>query len=659
MCGFAGLLDFRRDSTEEQLRSTVTRMRDTLITRGPDDAGIWLDESSGIAFGHRRLSIIDLSPLGHQPMTSSNGRYVVAYNGEVYNYADIRRDLENTGTTFRGHSDTEVLLAAVEAWGVERALPRFNGMFAIALWDRAARALFLARDRFGEKPLYYGRVGTTFVFGSELKALRAHPAFANPIDRASLREFVRFSCVPGARTIYEGIHKLLPGTWLRVREQHDAEAVPSAYWSAADVARRGATHRFAGNAQDATDALDKLLQRAVSLRMISDVPLGAFLSGGIDSSAIVALMQNASAARIRTFTIGFSEEGYNEAGAAKQVATHLGTDHTELYVSAEQAREVIPMLPRMYDEPFADSSQIPTHLVCALARRQVTVALSGDAGDELFGGYNRYAWTNSLWRAMRMMPRASRRAVASVLTSVSTATWDAVLKHVVSVAGRTRVPLAGDKVHKLATVLAASDALDLYVSLLSTWHDPATIVRHTVDEPVAIQATLSSLTEEMMLFDTQNYLPNDILVKVDRAAMAVSLETRVPFLDPDVFAFAWSLPLKHKVRAGVGKVILRSVLARYLPRRLFERPKMGFGVPIDAWLRGPLRDWCEELLSEERLRRDDYFEPRLIRLKWRQHLDGTRNWQHQLWPILMFQAWCQYNSGKPESAARASSALRA
>jgi asparagine synthase (glutamine-hydrolysing) len=655
MCGFTGILDFRRQTSSDALAVQVTRMRDTLVHRGPDDAGTWVDASAGIALGHRRLSIIDLSPLGHQPMDSASGRYVVAYNGEIYNFRELRKELEAGGAIFRGHSDTEVLLAGVERWGVALALTRFNGMFALALWDRQERTLILARDRFGEKPLYYGRVGHFLVFGSELKALRAHPGFDKTVDRTSLAQLLQFSCVPNPRTIYEDIYKLRPGTSLHIRTPADVERAPTPYWSAADVATRGSAERFQGSESDAAEALDALLRRAIDMRMVADVPLGAFLSGGIDSSTIVALMQAQSARRVRTFTIGFAEESYNEAVAAKKVAEHLGTDHTELCVTPEQARDVIPSLPRLYDEPFADSSQIPTHLVSVLARKHVTVALSGDAGDELFGGYNRYAWTQNLWRGMRRVPRGARGLAARALTSVSTATWDSLFARTAPLLPRfARVRLPGDKLHKLAGLLPASSATELYVALLSTWKDSSHVTLGANSPRLGARASLASLTEQMMLFDTEHYLTDDILTKVDRAAMGVSLETRVPLLDPEVFAFAWSLPVPYKVRGARGKLVLRAVLEKYVPRSLFDRPKMGFGVPIDGWLRGPLRDWTEELLSESRLAREGYFDPAPIVAKWREHLSGRRNWQHHLWPVLMFQAWCDEQRAPTRDASQVS-----
>jgi len=640
MCGIAGLIDFRASMRSEEIEKQVVNMRDALTYRGPDASGLWQDAAGGVGLGHRRLSIVDLSPMGHQPMVSASGRYVVVFNGEIYNFPKLRGLLEAAGVTFRSHSDTEVLLEAIEKWGFERAIREFNGMFAFALWDRADRALYLARDRFGEKPLYYAQLGHVLVFGSELKALRAFERFDRSIDRASLAQLVRFTCVPSPATIYEGVRKLPPATWLRIERAEDIAGTPSCYWSATDVARAARANPFRGDERAAVESLDVALRESIRMRMIADVPLGAFLSGGIDSSTIVALMQAQSDRPVRTFTIGFNEKTYDEAVAAKAVARHLGTDHVELYVTPNEAMAVIPKLPYLYDEPFADSSQIPTHLVAQLARRHVTVALSGDAGDELFAGYNRYAWTENVWRVLSRIPRRMRPALAAALRVASPDAWQRGFDRVAPAIPRSiQVRMFGDKVHKLADVLGAADQAALYVKLLSVWPRPTDVVHGTFDRPVDIAGEGLEFTERMMLTDTTMYLPNDILVKVDRAAMGVSLETRVPMLDPNVFAFAWSVPLEMKLKAGRAKHLLRAVLEKYLPHALFERPKMGFGVPIDAWLRGELREWAEDLLAERRLSEDGFFNPMPIRKKWAEHISTRRNWHHQLWPILMFQAW--------------------
>jgi asparagine synthase (glutamine-hydrolysing) len=618
-------------------------MAAALVHRGPDDSGAWADEQTGVALGHRRLSIIDLSPLGHQPMASASGRFVVSYNGEIYNYRELRLELEQAGVGFRSHSDTEVMLAAIERWGFEASLKRFNGMFAMAVWDRGERQLLLARDRFGEKPLYYGLFGGKLLFASELKAFRPHAAFEPEIDRGSLAQFLRFACIPAPRTIFANVWKLPAGCWTSYRWETSELRAPRAYWSMVDVAQRGERNPFQGSEEDVVDELDRLLRSSIRTRMVADVPLGAFLSGGIDSSTVVALMQAQSERPIRTFTIGFEEATHDEAKAAKAVARHLGTNHSELYVTPEEAQAVIPRLPMLYDEPFADSSQIPTFLVAQLARRDVTVALSGDGGDELFGGYNRYLWAEPLRKWLSPLSGTGRRLLASAIDRAGPermgrgaerfATW---------LPEPLRQRMAGDKLQKLAEILRAPDEEALYLRLLSTWSNPGRVVG--VDEPTLSvlgsgRPPLAHLTERMMCTDALLYLPDDILVKVDRATMGVSLEGRVPLLDPAVAAFASSLPRRFKVRGTKGKWALRRLLARYVPTPLFERPKMGFALPIGDWLRGPLRSWAEAELDEDRLRRGGYFDPAPIRSVWRRHLAGGQNLHGELWTILMFQAW--------------------
>ena len=644
MCGIAGLWDTSRRASSAGLQEAAGRMSASLVHRGPDDSGLWTDADTGIALASRRLAILDLSPAGRQPMVSASGRYVIVFNGEIYNCEELRSELSEV--PFRGHSDTEVILAAFELWGIPAALPRFNGMFALAVWDRAERRLYLARDRFGEKPLYYAWMGDTLLFGSELKALRAYPGFAGELDRDSLALYLRHNCIPAPYSIYKNVRKLPPASCLSVGSDGAAGARTYAYWSLREVAEFGAVEPFHGDLAEAVERADALLRKAVRLRMLSDVPLGAFLSGGIDSSAVVALMQAQSSRPVRTFSIGLFESGYDEAKDAHVVAQHLHTEHTELYITPQEAVGLITRLPGIYDEPFSDSSQIPTFLVSRLARRHVTVALSGDGGDEIFGGYNRYTWTEKLWRRVGWMPQPLRRALARSITAISAEGWERIAGLLAPVFPRTwQQRLPGFKMHKMAGVLDAAGLEDIYVRFASHWLDPAHIVLGSREPGSVVSdrdawAELPSFTQQMMYLDTVSYLPDDILVKLDRASMAVSLEGRVPMLDPDVVAFAWSLPLHMKVSGGESKRVLRRLLARYVPPALFERPKMGFGVPLGEWLRGPLREWAEALLEPARLRREGIFDPAPIREKWDEHLAG-RHWEFHLWDILMFQAWLE------------------
>lgn len=657
MCGITGFLGGRQQGAGERA-ALVEAMANRIRHRGPDDSGAWCEEGIPLALGHRRLAIVDLSAAGHQPMMSGEGRYVIVFNGEIYNHLDIRAELQRSGhaVQWRGHSDTETLLAGFDIWGVDATVSRAVGMFAFALWDRQARALTLGRDRLGEKPLYYGWQGSgearAFLFGSELKALQAHPVFERRIDRDALCLFMRYNNVAGTASIYEGIQKLSPGHLLTV--SLDArDPVERAYWSGAEIALQGVNQPFSGSLTQAVDALDQLLRSAIRQQMMADVPLGAFLSGGVDSSTIVALMQAQSMRPVKTFSIGFHDDIYNEAEHAKAVASHLGTEHTELYVTAEQAMAVIPKLPTLYDEPFADSSQIPTYLVSELARQSVTVALSGDAGDELFCGYNRYQLTAALWGRLSRVPVGARALMARLLTHLSPQRLNALAA---SMPGARRWANIGEKIHKGAGVMAAGSAEELYLGMVSQWRDPEALVIGSVGQqtlftlPDSITDGLSDV-ERMMALDMLTYLPNDILTKVDRAAMGCSLETRVPFLDHRVVEFAWQLPLISKLHSeGNGyttKWALREVLYRYVPKALIERPKMGFGVPIDSWLRGPLRAWAEDLLDEGRLKREGFLNPVLVRQKWSEHLSGRRNWQHPLWCVLMFQAWPEENASAP------------
>ena len=651
MCGIAGFLRSHAANTDE-MSSWLTAMTDAILHRGPDDGGEWVDGGSSVGLGQRRLSIVDLSPAGHQPMVSGSGRYVMVFNGEIYNHMDCRASLATNGVTlaWRGHSDTETLLAGFDAWGIQPMIERCIGMFAFAVWDKQTRSLTLGRDRLGEKPLYYGWQGAgqqaTFLFGSELKALKAHPAFCAPIDRNALCLLMRHNYIPAPHSIYQGIAKLESGCLITV-SLAQPEIMLLRYWSAAAVAVAGSAAPFAGSPKQAVDALEVLLKSAVLQQMMADVPLGAFLSGGIDSSTVVALMQAQSSRPVKTFTIGFSEQGYNEAVHAKAVAKHLGTDHTELYVSPKQALDVIPRLPTLFCEPFSDSSQIPTFLVSQLARQQVTVSLSGDAGDELFCGYNRYLLANKVWQKISVLPTSSRRLAARGLTALSPSRWNALLGPVQGLLpGTLRLANLGDKLHKAAGVLESDNLDALYLGLVSHWDDPSSVVIGGTEPPTLLSGNAPALDglddiQRMMAMDALTYLSDDILVKVDRAGMGVSLEGRVPFLDHRVFEFAWTLPQSIKLRDGVGKWVLRQVLYRHVPKELIERPKMGFGVPIGDWLRGPLRDWAENLLDEARLQREGYFYPTLIRQKWAEHLSGLRNWEYHLWDVLMFQAWLE------------------
>ncbi len=647
MCGLTGGLspaDFVR------LQSAMPMMAAALAHRGPDDEGFWVDPERGVALGHRRLAIVDLSPKGHQPMVSPSNRWVIAFNGEIYNHRNLRKELglADKVSAWRGHSDTETLLAGFDAWGVRATVERCIGMFAFAAWDRVEHVLTLGRDRLGEKPLYYGWQGggeqECFLFGSELAALKRHPAFAAPIDRGALALYMRHNYVPAPYSIHQGINKLLPGHLLTVSAR-SREPRLERYWSIEKVAVDGVNSPFTGDDSAAVDGLEALLRDAVGQQMMADVPLGAFLSGGIDSSTIVALMQVQSSRPVRTFSIGFDEAGYNEAVHAKVLAAHLGTEHSELYVTPSQALEVIPRLPEIYSEPFADSSQIPTFLVSALAKQHVTVALSGDAGDELFGGYNRYVLTRNLWRGVSSIPRPMRGVAAGMLRWPKVDTWNRLARPVRGMLpGALQMANLGDKAHKAAGVLDSASLDEIYLRLVSHWPDGVVLGGDIHPTPLHGQRPmLEGLdpVQRMMALDAVTYLPGDILTKVDRAAMAVSLETRVPFLDHRVVEFAWRLPQALKFRDGKGKWILRQVLCRHVPQSLIERPKMGFGVPIDVWLRGPLREWAETLLHEDTLRQQGYLDPVLIRTRWQEHLSGRRNWQYHLWDVLMFQAWLE------------------
>lgn len=632
MCGISGFWDRFGQVSSDRLPIIVQQMSNALFHRGPDDSGIWVDASVGLALGHRRLSIVDLSPLGHQPMLSSDGRYVIVFNGEIYNFLELRGELEKFGHRFRGHSDTEVMQACFSQWGVHAAVKRFNGMFAFALWDKVEQVFYLGRDRIGEKPLYYGFSNQTFLFASELKALKVHPDFQGEIDRNALASFLRYGYIPAPHSIYKGIYKLPPGTLLSWNGTNaEPQIVP--YWSATAAAQTGVNYPFTGSEKEAVESLETLLKDAVAMRMIVDVPLGAFLSGGIDSSIIVALMQAQSCRSVKTFSIGFHEQEYNEAEHAKTVAHYLGCDHTEFYVTPEDALAVIPKLPSLYDEPFADISQIPTFLVSQLARQHVTVSLSGDAGDELFAGYKRYLLCRNIWQKIGWMPVNVRHIIARSFKSATVI--PATLK-------RSKY---SDKLNKLAEILLGADADAMYANFISFWKNTEELVINSSEPIIDLKScnylAHSDLTLRMMSLDQVTYLPDDILVKVDRASMGVSLESRIPFLDHRVVEFAWHIPMSMKIRNGQGKWLLRQVLYKYVPQPLVERPKMGFDVPIHSWLRGPLQDWAEDLLDESRLLQQGFLNPKPILEKWAEHKSGIRNWEYHLWNILMFQAWLE------------------
>lgn len=610
----------------------------SLEHRGPDDHGIWVDAEAGVALVHRRLSIVDLSPAGHQPMHSADGRFVIVYNGEVYSHLPIRTEIEATGHRFRGHSDTEVLLESIARYGVRATADRLIGMFAIAIWDRQQRTLKLIRDRLGIKPIYWARIGGLFMFGSELKALRQHPGWTPRIEPAAVASFMRHNYIPAPHTIYRDVHKLEPGTILTL--EFGREPQTEKFWDARRVALDGLSNPLTGDDLSLVDQLETLLVDAVRKRTMADVPLGAFLSGGIDSSTVVALMKAANVGPVKTFSIGFEQKAFNEAPHAAAIARHLGTDHTELIVTSQQALDVVPKLSEIFDEPFADSSQIPTYLVSAMTRKHVTVALSGDGGDELFSGYNRYQLTRRSWRMLSLVPAPLRKALAAGLTSVSSERWNAIFDYLPE---HSYPRLPGDKIHKFASVLGLNDADELYRRLISHW-DPGSITPGVAETrgvlwDSSVRTDFPNLLDRMQFLDAVTYLPDDILTKVDRASMAVALEARVPLLDHRVVEMAWRLPHSVKIRRGVSKWLLRQVLYRHVPKGLIERPKMGFAVPLDEWLRGPLRQWAENLLSERRLRETDFFDVALIRRRWAEHLSRKRNWQYALWDVLMFEAW--------------------
>ncbi|CAK0741142.1 asparagine synthase (glutamine-hydrolysing) [Gammaproteobacteria bacterium] len=648
MCGIAGALTIRDFTSYQQALSRMTR---AIAHRGPDADGHWYDSEAGIALGHRRLSIIDLTEAGAQPMLSVSGRYVLVFNGEIYNHLKTRKQLEREqkAPAWRGHSDTETTLAAIEIWGLEKTLQASTGMFAIALWDRAERVLSLARDRIGEKPLYYGLQGGALLFASELKAIKQAPGFKGEINRDVLALYFQYNAVPDPYCIYHGLHKLQPGTILRISAEdvHKASLPePQAYWSLVDICQRGLDNPFQGSAAEAVAELERLFAQSIAEQTIADVPLGAFLSGGVDSSAVVAMMQAQSSQRVKTFTIGFTEQGFNEAEYAKAVALHLGTEHHELMVSPQQAMAVIHNMARIFDEPFADNSQIPTFLVCKLARQHVTVSLSGDAGDELFGGYNSYRYARKIFQVKSQLPAWLWERAAAFIKSQPEQVWDRRLAW----AGSLLPSQAnGQRLHKLASLLSARSALAVFQGLNNQWPLESGLLAGSNPLITAYSPNFTGLPKgmndanRMMALDILNYMPADILVKVDRAAMANSLETRMPLLDPRILEFSQSLPLAMKMRGGQGKWILRQLLYRRVPNTLIERPKTGFAIPLGAWLRGPLRSWGGALLSEQALAQSGLFNPQPVLQKWQQHQTGSHDWGTALWNILMLQAWLVEN----------------
>lgn len=638
MCGIAGFFTPHNSTTPEQLHSQAKAMSDTIPHRGPDGEGTWVNAQDGIALAHRRLAIVDLSPAGHQPMTASDERFTITYNGEIYNADDLRPQLIALGFHFKGHSDTEVIANGFSAWGVEATIRKLIGMFAIAAWDSREKTLYLVRDRMGIKPLYWHHREGTTLFGSELKCLQAHPQAPNRLDERSIASFLRFSAIPAPHTIYEDIHKLEPGHILSISAHGDIQN--KAYWSL-DTYAFG-PRDTARSYEESVDALESLLSDAVKRRMVADVPLGAFLSGGIDSSTVAALMQKHSSAPIKTFSIGFDDPNFNEAAHAKAVAQHLGTEHTELYMSAQDALDVIPTLSTLFDEPFADSSQIPTYLVSKMTRDHVTVALSGDGGDELFGGYRRYFTAHSLSKRALALPALLRKIAQCGISSLSPRQWD-TLSHVIPKSKRPN--MLGDKLYKFAQAIQGNEQ-DFYQSLVSQWQNPAEALIHGREHTSLIhdantRQALPDFVEWMQYLDSKTYMVDDILTKVDRASMGCSLEARVPLLDHRVVEFAWTLPMTAKIQNGQGKKILRDVLYRHVPRSLIDRPKSGFALPLGDWLRGPLLDWAESLLSEMALNSAGLYDTKTIRQSWQNHLKGQENNQHKLWSILMLQGWLQ------------------
>ena len=636
MCGITGFISTQLSNPKEVIHSMIG----TLLHRGPDNTSIWND-LNGVNMAHSRLSILDLSESGNQPILSKSGRYVMVFNGEIYNYQELKKKIDSLiNIQWSGSSDSEILVELIDYFGIKEALIKTRGMFAISVWDVKEKKLTLARDRLGEKPLYYGWQNNSFVFGSELKSLQKFPGFKKEIDRGALALYLRYNSIPAPHSIFKNIYKLSPGGIISIGLDLKRNK-ETFYWSTIEEANISKRETFSGSYLSAVDTLQSKLSGAVNSQMNADVPLGAFLSGGVDSSTIAALMQEKSSKKVKTFSIGFEDSRYNEAEHAKSVANHLGTDHHDMYVTSKDALNVLPLLPDMFDEPFADSSQIPMYLVSKIAKSKVTVCLSGDGGDELFGGYNRYLVASKLWNKISKIPKPAKGALAYLIKSVKPNVWDKIS----DLLYKNKYLGFGFKLHKGADSLHSKNIDDLYFNLISTVKNPAEwlIDSEEYSSPNYNFDPKISGIERMMIKDLVGYLPTDILTKVDRTSMAVSLEARTPFLDKEIVKFALTLPLEYKIKSGIGKSILRDVLYKYVPRDMIERPKMGFGVPLAEWMRGELKVWCEDLLNEKKLKEDGYFNHKVIREKWNEHLKGDVDWHHQLWNVLIFQSWLQNN----------------
>ena len=647
MCGITGFIS--PHLSKDSFQKNIEFMTNKLEHRGPDDEGIWFDSNSGIALGHSRLSIIDLSIAGHQPMISECRRYYIVFNGEIYNHNSLRKELPES-IKWQGHSDTETLLNAISKWGLKRTLRKIVGMFAFALWDRSKKKLTLVRDRLGEKPLYFGFKGKTMLFGSELKSIEAFPGTPLDVSRDSLEIYLRYGFVPAPYSIYKGIYKLSPGNFIEFSiDNVKARTIPesSKYWSFASIVKKQQSKQFSGSEIDATNQLENLLKKSISGQLLGDVPLGAFLSSGIDSSTIVSLMQHQSSNPINTFTIGFKEFGYDESKSAKKISSYLGTKHCELFLTPNDALNIIPSLPRIYDEPFSDVSQIPTFLISQFASNNVKVCLSGDGGDELFCGYSRHIVAPRIWAILKNIPLKLRKIIANFIQKIPPSTWDNFYYTCEIFLPRyLRINFPGAKINKISDLIRYDTLYEIYLSLISSWSSPQEIILNKnpnkeFEDSKFSNFKLKDMHHQIMFMDTLNYLPNDILVKIDRAAMASSLETRLPFLDHRVIEFAWRIPLHMKLKNNRSKWLLRQVLQNYLPENLIEGPKKGFSVPIAEWLRGPLKNWVNDLLDEKLISSQNYFSAKPIKIKWEEHLSGKQDWSKQLWTILMFQSWLQ------------------